>query len=533
MKTRRSRDLRPIFAAMAPFAATLMVALVGARDANAAIVFSQDFELGLGPNETTAGSFRINNTNTPINNGTKMMGHPTNYAYGTEYSYYEVRLNLSSYTQTQLQFDFRAQISQHFDRFNVQASTCPINPPNNLIRPTSGMTYLTDHTHRVELGNTYFDSSYETSGTAIFNLSAFDRAPSVCIRFQFGSDYGTFGGLAGIDIDNVRVTGTPLCYAVDAIDDQFEVINDGTTAVLPVLANEACSGDGPISVVSQPGDLVPNQGGVAITDGTTVRYTPATGYAGFEQFTYTARDAGLAGGANPPVVDRDTARVVVNVLADLQPIAVDDAAETQQSASVVVDVLDNDTLGNGATNTLAIATQPTHGSATVLADQTVRYTPNYNFFGEDTFTYRLTDQNGDSDVATVTVGVYFVSGQVPIDIEPNDAGNNINLRSGPGSALEIAILSVGKYFDAPTQVDPLTLKFGPRAANIWSDHGRIRDVDGDGNDDLVVKFLTDQTGIACGDTSASLNGRTYENYGNVFGADAVNTYNCPRVRKRY
>ncbi len=512
-------------------AVLILMLLAGARESSAAIAFSQDFEIGLGPNETTFGSFRINNTNAPINNGTKMMGHPANYAYGSEYSYYEVRLNLSSYTQTQLQFDFRAQIYTHFDRFNVQASTCPINPPSHLIRPVSGMTYLTDHTHRSELGITYFDSAYETAGTAVFNLAAFDRAPSVCIRFQFGSDYGSYGSSPGINIDNVRVTGTPLCYAVNAIDDQFDVINDGTTAILPVLANEACSGDAPISVVTQPGDLAPDRGGVAITDGTTVRYTPAAGFVGFEEFSYTAQDAGVAGGTNPPAVDSDTARVVVNVLQDLDPIAVDDAATTQQGQQVVVDVLDNDTLGNGATNTLAIATQPAHGTVTIQADQTIRYSPNYSFFGEDTFEYRLTDVNGDSAVAKVTVGVYFVSGQVPIDVMPNDAGNNINLRSGPGSGFELAILSVGEYFDAVTQVDPLTLKFGPRAANIWGD-GRARDVDGDGDDDLVVKFLTEQTGIACGDTSASLTGRTYE-YGYVNGTDAVNTFNCPRARKRY
>jgi hypothetical protein len=529
---RRFRELHPIFTVMALIGAALTVVLAGAYEARAAIVFSQDFESGLGSNETTSGSFRVNNTNAPVNNGTLMMGHPSNYA-PYEYSFYEVRLNLSGYQQTRLQFDFRAQIYTHFDRFNVQASTCPINPPNNLITPLSGMTYSTDHTHRVELGTTYFDSGIQQTGTAVFDLSPFDRSASVCIRFQFGSDGGSFGSVPGINIDNVQVTGTALCYAVNAIDDQFAVINDGTTALLAVLANEGCNGDQPLTVVQQAGDLDPDRGGVAITDGTRVRYTPASGFVGFEEFTYTVQDAGLAGGGNPPAVDRDTARVVVNVLQDIEPIAADDAATTQQGQSVVIDVLDNDTLGNGAPNALAIKTQPSHGTVAIQTDQTIRYSPNYNYFGEDVFEYRLTDQNGDSAVATVTVGVYFQSGQVSIDIDPSDAGNNLNLRSGPGSGFEVAILSVGPYFDAPAQVDPLTLKFGPRQANIWGDHGRARDVDGDGDDDLVVKFLTDQTGIACGDTSASLSGRTYEYFGYLNGTDAVNTFNCPRVRKRY
>jgi len=106
------------------------------------------------------------------------------------------------------------------------------------------------------------------------------------------------------------------------------------------------------------------------------------------------------------------------------------------------------------------------------------------------------------------------------------------LRSEPGSGFDVAILSVGVYFDAPAQIDPLSLKLGPRGANIWGDGGRARDVDGDGDDDLVVKFLTDQTGIACGDTGANLSGYTV-NTRFIFGSNAVNTFNCPRARKRY
>jgi hypothetical protein len=506
----------------------LAFALIGSDASNAETVFSQDFESGLGSNETTFGEFRIDDTNTAVNNGTLMMGHQT--VYGAVYSYYEVRLDLSSFEQVRLQFDWKAFFETHIGRFNLQASTCPINPPNHLISPVSGMTYITDDIHVFELGQTYFDTSRETAGTAVFDLSAFDLEPQVCIRFQFGADH-THLSNAGINFDNLQVTGVPLCFEIDAIDDQFDVINDGTTAGFEVLANEKCNGDKPISVITQAGDLVPDRGGVAITDGTRVRYTPASGFVGFEQFTYTARDAGLDGGEDPPAVDQDGARVVMNVLADIAPDAVDDAVTTLQNQAVVIDVLENDTLGNGATRDVEIVTPPENGTATLQADATIRYVPNFNFFGEDGFEYRLTDANGDSDVATVTVGVFFVRGSVPIDVMPNDAGNNLNLRSGPGSGFEVAILSDGVYFEAPNLIDPLSLKLGPRQANIWGD-GRVRDVDGDGDEDLVVKFLTQQTGIACGDTQVNLSGRTFASQ-SISGSDAVNTFNCPRVRKRY
>jgi hypothetical protein len=360
-----------------------------------------------------------------------------------------------------------------------------------------------------------------------------------------GSGLALFGGMTTSNFHSPQPNGNNLrrnilayaaarakkCAVIDAIDDQFSVINDGKSADFLVLANDECASDTPISVVAQAGDLQPDRGGSAFTNGTKVTYRPAAGFVGFEQFTYTAQDAGLVGGDSPPAVDRDRATIVVDVVADLAPDAVDDATTTQQAQAVVIDVLANDALGN-APDSVAIATAPAHGTATVQADRTVRYVPNSNFFGPDTFQYRLTDANGDSDLAAVTVGVYFTGGTVPIDVMPNDAGNNINLRSGPGSGFDVAILSVGEFFDAPTLINPLSLKLGVRGANIWGDSGRAHDVNGDGYDDLVVKFLTDQTGIACGDTSVNLSGQTYQ-YRSIYGSDALNTFNCPRARKRY
>jgi hypothetical protein len=119
---------------------------------------------------------------------------------------------------------------------------------------------------------------------------------------------------------------------------------------------------------------------------------------------------------------------------------------------------------------------------------------------------------------------------VGIDIMPSDPGNNLNLRAGKGASISVAVLSISD-FDAPNLIDPSTLKFGPAQASI-SGSPRVRDVDGDGDEDLVVKFLTNETGIACGDTQARLTGRTLDSQ-LISGSDATNTFNCPRNRKRW
>ncbi len=79
-------------------------------------------------------------------------------------------------------------------------------------------------------------------------------------------------------------------------------------------------------------------------------------------------------------------------------------------------------------------------------------------------------------------------------------------------------------FDAQT-VDPSTVGFGPDGAVIEDMSVHFEDVDVDGDADLVLYFRTPETGIACGDTSASLTGMTFGG-GEVKGLDSIKTVGC-------
>jgi hypothetical protein len=114
---------------------------------------------------------------------------------------------------------------------------------------------------------------------------------------------------------------------------------------------------------------------------------------------------------------------------------------------------------------------------------------------------------------------------VAVDINPGDFPNSINPRSN--GVIPVAILSTTS-FDATT-VDPLNVQFGPQGAVLARGHGHLEDVNGDGKLDLLLRFKTRETGIRCGQTSASLTGETFTKQ-TIQGSDSIVTVGCQQSR---
>lgn len=130
-----------------------------------------------------------------------------------------------------------------------------------------------------------------------------------------------------------------------------------------------------------------------------------------------------------------------------------------------------------------------------------------------------------------TFGIFMATPEteiaVSVDIKPVEFPNSINPKSK--GVIPIAILTTDT-FDAIT-VDALSVKFGPNGTTEAHRQGHPEDVDGDGDSDLVLHFKTQATGIQCGDTSASLTGKTTGGQ-DIEGSDSIQTVGCKQAYAR-
>ncbi len=92
------------------------------------------------------------------------------------------------------------------------------------------------------------------------------------------------------------------------------------------------------------------------------------------------------------------------------PIAVNDAGTVNEDATLTgASVLANDTDFDGNALTAALVSGPAHGVLIFNANGTFTYTPDANYNGSDSFTYKANDGTANSNIATVNLTVTAVN----------------------------------------------------------------------------------------------------------------------------
>jgi len=131
------------------------------------------------------------------------------------------------------------------------------------------------------------------------------------------------------------------------------------------------------------------------------------------------------------------------------PDAIDDSASSDEDTAIVLGISDlvtpNDTDLDGDTLVISAVSNPSNGSVVLNPDGTVTFTPNANFHGTATFDYTISDGNGGTDTATVTVNVGSVN-DAPVD------GNETNTVT-EDTTLTIANGATGDLLNNATDAD--------------------------------------------------------------------------------
>ncbi|MBW7864418.1 MAG: tandem-95 repeat protein, partial [Candidatus Hydrogenedentes bacterium] len=242
-----------------------------------------------------------------------------------------------------------------------------------------------------------------------------------------------------------------------AEDDEAETAED-VPVTIPVLDNDSDVDGAPdpatVTVIDGPA-----HGSVTVDPETgAVTYTPDLHYNGTDSFIYEVTDDGA-----PVPLLSDTATVSLTILAvNDPPAAVDDTAATDEDTPVVVYVLanDSDVDGNLVVSSLAVVTAPAHGTAVVDTDTgLITYTPGLNYYGGDSFVYRITDDGAplpaEFSTATVTVTVN------PVNDAP--VANDDTATTNEDTSVVVAVLANDTDVDGAT--DPATVAIVTPPAN--------------------------------------------------------------------
>lgn len=246
--------------------------------------------------------------------------------------------------------------------------------------------------------------------------------------------YHVSDGRGGTDSATVTITVDPVNDPPVARDDAA-VTDEDAPVTIAVLANDDDVDGDPLSVSSAGNGA---HGTVKINPNGSLTYMPEANFFGTDSFTYEMSDG--RGGS-------DTATVTVRVDGSNDaPAADDDSGSVVEDRSVLLDVLAGDSDDEGDPLTITGVSASAKGATVEIVStpggQQIRYVADADSFDllapgrttTDSFTYTISDGQGGTDTATVTMTI---------------TGDNVGVsRTGDNGKDRISTVSLGDSDDA-------------------------------------------------------------------------------------
>lgn len=207
--------------------------------------------------------------------------------------------------------------------------------------------------------------------------------------------YGLIDASAAYNFINLSAGTLPPVAMADA----YTVAEDNvlSVAVPGVLSNDTDQDGDPLAAVLASSV---SKGILTLQPDGAFTYMANSNFNGVDSFTYRSNDG---------LLESNLAAVTITVKpVNDAPVAVNDSATTVRYKGITINVVANDYDIDSiiAPATVKIVTLPGKGKVVNNFNGTVRYTPNWNFRGKDSFVYTVKDSGtATSNIATVTVNV--------------------------------------------------------------------------------------------------------------------------------
>ena len=190
---------------------------------------------------------------------------------------------------------------------------------------------------------------------------------------------------AAITITVTPISDTPVAYNLIQ-----ETAEDSPTTIT-MVATDADNDILTYIIVSQP-----NQGILSLVSGSDTTYTPNANYFGTDTFQFKVNDGTTESGSA-------TVTITINSIND-DPIATNLTMSTKINTSVAISLFATDPETDNLT--YQVTSQPSNGK--LLGSPPIRtltYTPNTDYSGIDSFTFKANDGFLDSNIAIVSIKV--------------------------------------------------------------------------------------------------------------------------------
>lgn len=224
------------------------------------------------------------------------------------------------------------------------------------------------------------------TGTDSFTYTVTDNSTFTGQTVSYDNGTSSIVLEAASTLTSTPATVTLKPYTAPTATAQSVTVANNTATIITLAGTDSNSATLTFSIAAAPA-----HGMLSVISGSSVTYTPTSGYFGADSFTFTSNDG----------ISTSTAATVSLTVLPAAPTA------NNQNVSVNYQTATAITLtGSGqGTLTYAIATQPTHGTLGTLSGAAVTYTPTSGYSGADSFTFTLSNAGGTSTgQINITVG---------------------------------------------------------------------------------------------------------------------------------